>query len=134
MDKDRFYGNCHCGTVKFSIPHSLDMSAVRRCDCSLCKRRGAVMLSCPSDDVKIESGAEYLIHYKWNTRIATHHFCSKCGIMTHHQRRTTPNICGINLGCIDELDYRSFQDVTMNNGVDLTLVENEMTARLAGQE
>ena len=60
MDKDRFYGNCHCGTVKFSIPRNIDMSAVRRCDCSLCKRRGAVMLSCPSDDVKIESRAEYL--------------------------------------------------------------------------
>jgi hypothetical protein len=111
MDKDRLYGNCHCGTVQFSIPRNIDMSAVRRCDCSLCKRRGAVMLACPIGDVKIEAGAEHLVHYKWN-------------IMTHHQRRTTPEICGINIGCIDEIDYRGFQDVPMNNGVDLTLAEN----------
>ena len=39
MDKDRLYGNCHCGTVQFSIPRNIDMSAVRRCDCSLCKRQ-----------------------------------------------------------------------------------------------
>jgi len=90
MDKDRLYGNCHCGTVQFSIPRNIDMSAARRCDCSLCKRRGAVMLACPIEDVKIETGAEHLVHYKWNTKVATHHFCSKCGIMTHHQRRTTP--------------------------------------------
>ena len=81
------------------------------------------MLACPIEDVKIEQGADHLIHYKWNTKVATHHFCSNCGIMTHHQRRTTPEICGINVGCIDELDYRSFQDVPMNNGIELTLVE-----------
>ena len=39
MDKDRLYGNCHCGAVQFSIPRNIDMSAVRRCDCSLCKRQ-----------------------------------------------------------------------------------------------
>ena len=133
MDKDRLYGNCHCGTVRFSIPRSLDTSAVRRCDCSLCKRRGAVMLACPIEDVKIENGAEYLVHYKWNTKVATHHFCSNCGIMTHHQRRTTPEICGINIGCIDEFDYRSFQDVPMNNGVDLALVEKQPNSGLLCQ-
>ena len=80
------------------------------------------MLACPINEVHIEKSAEYLKRYKWNTEIATHHFCSNCGIMTHHQRRTTPDICGINIGCIDELDYRSFIDVPMNNGIDFTLV------------
>jgi hypothetical protein len=82
-----------------------------------------VMLACPIEDVKIETGVEHLVHYKWNTKVATHYFCLKCGIMTHHQRRTMPEICGINIGCIDEIDYRSFQDVPMNKGINLTLVE-----------
>ena len=124
MTKERLYGNCHCGSVHFSIPRNLDMNAVRRCDCSLCKRRGAIMLACPIEEVEIEEGAEHLVHYKWNTKVATHHFCSKCGIMTHHQRRTTPEICGINVGCIDDIDYRSFHDVPMNNGADLEIMEN----------
>ena len=120
MEKNRFYGSCHCGAIQFSVPRDLDIGAVRRCDCSLCKRRGAVMLACPIEDVKIEQAAEHLIHCKWKTKVATHHFCSNCGIMTHHQRGTTPEICGISVGCIDELDYRSFQDVPMNNGINLT--------------
>ena len=56
MKKERLYGNCHCGLVQFSIPRSLDISAVRRCDCSLCKRRGAIMLACPIVDIEIEEG------------------------------------------------------------------------------
>ena len=123
MKKERLHGNCHCGSVQFSIPRSLDMSAVRRCDCSLCRRRGAIMLACPIEEVKIENGADNLVHYKWNTKVATHHFCSKCGIMTHHKRRTTPEICSINVGCFDELDYCSFHDVPMINGAELLLVE-----------
>jgi hypothetical protein len=81
------------------------------------------MLACPIKDICVESGDEKLIQYKWNTKVATHYFCSECGIMTHHQRRSTPEVCGINVGCIDELDYSSFTDVPMNNGVDLTLVD-----------
>jgi hypothetical protein len=123
IDSNRLYGKCHCGSVQFSIPRDIDLTAVRRCDCSLCKRRGAVMLACPRDLVRIETGDEYIVRYKWNTGVATHHFCSKCGIMTHHHRRTTPDICGVNLGCIDALDYRRFQDVPMSNGSDLSLVD-----------
>ena len=81
------------------------------------------MLACPIQDVEIEKGAENLVHYKWNTKVATHHFCSKCGIMTHHQRRTIPEICGINVGCFDEIDYCSFHDVPINNGVEPSLIE-----------
>ena len=123
MDESRFYGSCHCGTIEFSAPRNLDISAVRRCDCSLCKRRGAIRLACPIDEVLVEKGSGYLKRHKWNTKVATHHFCSRCGIMTHHQRRTTPDICGISIGCIDELDYRSFTDVPMNNGIDFKLID-----------
>ena len=104
-----------------SIPRDIDTDAIRRCDCSLCKRRGAIMLSCPIEGVKIEQGAEQLIHYKWNTKVATS-LLLKLWNYDPSSRRTTPEICGINVGCIDELDYRSFQDVPMVNGIELTLV------------
>ena len=62
MEKDRFYGSCHCGAVNFSIPRNIDTIAVRRCDRSLCKRRAAIMLECPIEDVKIEHSVEHLVH------------------------------------------------------------------------
>ena len=74
------------------------------------------MLACPIEDLKIENGAENLVNYKWNTKVATHHFCSKCGIMTHHQRRTTPEICSINVGCIDEINTFDMKEVPVNDG------------------
>ena len=58
MEKDRFYGSCHCGAIQFSVPRDLDIGAVRRCDCSLCKRRGAVMLVCPIEDVPTNNGID----------------------------------------------------------------------------
>ncbi len=82
------------------------------------------MLACPIEEVHLEKGAEYLIRYKRNSKVTTHHFCAKCGIMAHHQRRTTPDICGINIGCIDQLDYRSFRDLPMNNGIDFTFIDD----------
>ena len=82
------------------------------------------MLACPIDKVHVEKGAEYLIRYRWNTEVTKNHFCSKCRIMTHHQRRTTPDIYGINIGFIEELDFRSFRNVPMNNGIDFTLIND----------
>lgn len=82
------------------------------------------MLACPIKDITIEKGAEFLAHYKRNTRVATQHFHSVCGIMTDHQRRTTQEIFGVNIGYIDEIDYTGYKTVPMNNGVSLYL-ENE---------
>ena len=122
MTKKRLGGRCHCVAIEFSIPRDLDMTAVRRCDCSLWKRRGAIMLACPILDMRVEKGTEYLVEYKWYTKVATHHFCSKRGIMTYHQRRTATEVCGINIGCIDEIDYRGFKNVPMNDGKALSLM------------
>ena len=81
------------------------------------------MLACPIQDILVEKDAQHLVLYKWNTKVATHHFFEKCGIMAHHQRRSTPKICGVNVGCLDELNYNSFKDIPMNNGIDYTIID-----------
>lgn len=35
-----FEGSCHCGAVRFEVETELDH--VRICDCSICRRRGAL--------------------------------------------------------------------------------------------
>jgi hypothetical protein len=59
-DQSRLHGRCHCGKIVFSTPAQLDFAAARRCDCSLCRRRWAVMVSCPLDQFILEKGAESL--------------------------------------------------------------------------
>jgi hypothetical protein len=98
-------GSCHCGAVQFEIDADLDAGLI--CDCSLCRRKNAIMLRVPKEKFRLLKGEGDLTTYQWNTRIAKHYFCKHCGIYTHHQPRTVPDMMGINLGCIDEIDARA---------------------------
>ena len=80
---------------------------LRRCNCSLCSRRGAVMASVPVDKLRIVRGEDKLSLYQWNTMQAKHFFCSVCGIYTHHQRRSNPSEYGFNVACIIAVHVRA---------------------------
>jgi len=98
--------SCHCGAVELSLklPDPLETC---RCDCSLCARKSAVMLTVPLADLTVTKGADKLSLYSFNTHTAKHYFCSICGIYTHHQRRSNPNEYGVNIGCIEGLDIKA---------------------------
>jgi hypothetical protein len=53
--------------------------------------RGAVVVSANLNGIAITAGEEALTLYQFGTLAAKHYFCSKCGIYTHHQRRSNPN-------------------------------------------
>ena len=94
-------GQCHCGAVKFTVTLSEGLSSVRRCDCSLCARRGAVAVSAARDNIRYTAGQNNLTLYQFNTKVAEHYFCKTCGIYTHHKRRSNPDEIGVNLACLD---------------------------------
>ncbi|SHJ00084.1 Uncharacterized conserved protein [Palleronia salina] len=94
-------GQCHCGTVRFTVRLTDGLNTARRCSCSLCAKRGAVAVSAPLDGVTIHQGADKLSTYRFNTGVAEHHFCSVCGIYTHHKRRSDPDQYGVNLACLE---------------------------------
>ncbi len=92
---------CHCGAVRLSFP-VLDLASARRCDCSLCRRRGAVAVTVPVPDLTVEQGADTLRRYTFNT-----HTALTSGIYTHHRRRSDPSQYGVNLGCVEGVDIRA---------------------------
>ncbi|MEO1638145.1 MAG: GFA family protein [Pseudomonadota bacterium] len=94
-------GSCHCGAVHFTVTLSDGINSARRCDCSLCARRGAVAVSARKDDIVITKGADNLTLYQFNTKAAEHYFCKTCGIYTHHRRRSNPDEIGVNLACLE---------------------------------
>lgn len=94
-------GSCHCGTVQFEVTLSDGIATARRCDCSLCTRRGAVAVSAASDAITYTAGQDNLTLYQFNTQVAKHYFCKTCGIYTHHKRRSNPDEIGVNLACLD---------------------------------
>jgi len=107
---------CHCGTVTFRVTLSDGLNTARRCDCSMCRMRGAVAVSAPLDGVEILTGADNLTLYQFNTRVAEHYFCKTCGIYTHHRRRSNPNEYGVNVACLEGCSPFDFSDVVVNNG------------------
>ena len=109
-------GGCHCGIVRFKARLTDGLKTARRCDCSLCAMRGAVAVSAATDDFEILQGADALTLYQFNTHVAEHFFCSRCGIYTHHRRRSDPGQYGINAACLDGVSPFDFECVIVNDG------------------
>ncbi|SHE91823.1 Uncharacterized conserved protein [Microbulbifer donghaiensis] len=108
---------CHCGTVELELDLPLGLVDVRRCDCSLCRRRGAIAASIPLDGIKIVNGAAHLKLYQFNTKTARHYFCDICGIYTHHQRRSNPNQFGFNVACLEGINPLKIEGIPTYDGV-----------------
>jgi hypothetical protein len=108
---------CHCGAVELSVRLSDGLNTARRCDCSFCRRRGAIAVSAPLDGITILKGADNLTLYQWGTGAAKHWFCKTCGIYTHHQRRSNPHQYGVNAACLDGVNPRDLGPVPWVDGV-----------------
>lgn len=110
-------GGCHCGAVRFQVKLSDGLRTARRCNCSYCRMRGAIAVSAELDDIAIWQGADMLSLYQFGTMAARHYFCSRCGIYTHHQRRSNPHQYGVNVACLDGISPFDFAEVPVNDGV-----------------
>lgn len=110
-------GACHCGGVRFRVRLSNGLRAPRRCTCSMCRMRGAVAVTAKLGDLTITSGEALLTEYRFNTGTARHYFCSRCGIYTHHQRRSNPNEYGVNVACLEGVSPFDFAEVLVGDGV-----------------
>jgi len=108
-------GACHCGGVGFAV--RVDFASARRCNCSICRMRGAVAVSTPLDDFRLTRGEDLLTLYTFNSGEAKHYFCSVCGIYTHHRRRSDPAQYGVNVACIEGVSPFDFAEVVVNEGV-----------------
>jgi hypothetical protein len=108
---------CHCGAVEIELTLPNGLEKPRRCDCSMCRRRGAIVASVTLDRLKIIKGQDSLKLYQFNTKTAKHYFCSNCGIYTHHQRRSDPTEFGFNVGCLEGVNPFELENVPVMDGV-----------------
>jgi hypothetical protein len=116
-------GTCHCGAVEFEVALPNGLEDLRRCNCSLCRRKGAIMASVSVEGLRVTRGEDMLTLYQWNTKTAKHYFCKICGIYTHHQRRSNPAQYGFNVACIEGVDPFALQGIGMGNGAAQPLVQ-----------
>jgi hypothetical protein len=113
-------GQCHCGTVRFEVTLSEGFDSIRRCTCSYCRMRGAVVAVAEMGGIRIVQGEDALTSYRFHTGAAQHFFCSRCGIYTHHQRRSNQDLYAVNVACLEGVSPFDFAEVPVMDGINHT--------------
>ncbi|MGH8049980.1 MAG: GFA family protein [Arenimonas sp.] len=96
------HGSCHCGAVQFEIES--DFQELTTCDCSICRRKNALMVKVHESKFSLLTGEELLSEYQFHTRTARHFFCRICGIYPFHRKRVSPDCFGVNVFCLNDFD------------------------------
>jgi hypothetical protein len=113
-----YEGSCHCGKVRFTVEIEAGIDHVRVCDCSICRRRGALNFRVPKENLRLLTPWEDLALYQWGSMTAKDYFCRVCGILPF--RRPSDPTCeelregvvpfdgwAINVRCLEGVDFES---------------------------
>lgn len=108
MAKIQYRASCHCGRLQFSF-RSEPITTGKRCNCSICVRKGAVMSSSyiPAEDFEPIEDLSACSDYRWNDEVVNHLFCKTCGIYPYHGDDDYGY--RVNLGCVEGLDPLSLE-------------------------
>jgi hypothetical protein len=98
----RYRGGCHCGTVAFEVEGEL--SEVSECNCSICTRKAYLHWIVPPQSFRLLRGREQLATYSFNTGVARHFFCTRCGVAPYYVPRSHPDKIDVNARCLDGVD------------------------------
>ncbi len=109
-------GACHCGAVQFTVTLTEGYASARRCPCSICRMRGGVAVTSTPEAFRITQGEDKLATYRFNTKTAEHHFCTVCGIYTHHKRRSNATQLGVNVACLEGVSPFDFHQLIVYDG------------------
>jgi len=106
-------GGCHCAAVRFRA--TLTRPVASQCNCSMCCKKAPIHAIVPDAHFQLLSGSEVLSTYTFNTRIAQHLFCSRCGIHSFGRPRSQPDKISVNLRCLDD-DVLGLFEITHFDG------------------
>ena len=91
--------------MRFEVDAVLDH--VRVCDCSVCRRRGALNHRVYPADFRLLTPIDELTLYQFNTRTAKDYFCPTCGIQPFRRPRTDPAAWTVNVRCLEGVDLQA---------------------------
>lgn len=103
-DTKTYAGGCHCGAVRYET--TADLSRVLSCNCSICTKRGLLLVAVEPRQFALVSGDEHLSDYQFAKKRIHHFFCTHCGVESF-SRGTGPDgseMIAINVRCLDGVD------------------------------
>lgn len=101
-------GACHCGSVQWEA--ELDDAVVAdACNCSVCDMTGFLHVIVPASRFRLLAGQDQLTEYMFNTGVAKHLFCRRCGVKSFYIPRSNPDGYSLNLRCMDRTQFSSVE-------------------------
>lgn len=101
-------GGCHCGAVAFEAQLNDDIM-VDECNCSMCAASGFLHIIVPAARFRLLSRVDALSTYTFNTGVAKHHFCKRCGVKSFYVPRSNPDGYSLNYRCMAPGQFRSVE-------------------------
>jgi hypothetical protein len=97
-------GSCHCGAVTYDVQG--DFTEGMMCNCSRCKRLGAVWAYVEEPAFILLTGEDKLTKYQFNKKHIDHLFCQDCGIESYGYGHDGNGhyMYAVNLNCVDDID------------------------------
>jgi hypothetical protein len=93
--------SCHCGSIKIEIPRR--PRTLTNCNCSICRRSGALWAYYQAPDVRIRGGRAAMSSYQWGKRGIRFMRCRQCGCLMHWESAKNPRSSrmGVNTRNVD---------------------------------
>lgn len=111
MASNHFSGGCQCGAVRYEV--DVDISRTVTCNCSRCRKLGAILAFTPATAFRLLSGEGAMTDYQFNIKAIHHLFCATCGIQSFARGKGPDGteMVAVNVRCLDEVDIGALQPV-----------------------
>ncbi len=101
-------GSCHCGDVRFELSESPKFLV--DCNCSICRRLGALWAHVPIESVQIVASKDATLKYIQGSKTLATHSCATCGCTTHWENlQPDGNIMAVNFRMCDAGTIENYQ-------------------------
>lgn len=91
--------------IAFEVSGPIENPA--ECNCSICTKKGYLHWIVARERFRLLTPEAALATYTFNTSIAQHHFCPRCGVAPFYIPRSDPDKIDVNLRCIEEIELGS---------------------------
>ena len=102
-------GSCHCGRIAFTLQG--EIGEVIDCNCSMCRRRGALLAAFPRDALTLTTPASDMGNYRFNRHLIEHHFCTVCGVAPFSEGKGGDGsaMTMVNVRCLEGVDLAALK-------------------------
>lgn len=100
----KYTGSCHCQKVQFAVDTEIEKAMA--CNCSICSKRGHLLVFVPEENFTLISGEQDLKDYQFNKKVIHHYFCTTCGVAPFGAGAGPDDkkVRAINVRCLNDLD------------------------------